>query len=81
MPAGIGQMGGVLSSNEAGIASGAISSMEPEEEQTFDPGTMSMVNNSVGSIGTRLAAQDMFGTGFMRDQSLGAAKIIEGKTL
>jgi hypothetical protein len=81
MPAGIGQMGGVLSSNEAGIASGAINSMEPEEEQTFDPGTMSMVNNSVGSIGTRLAAQDMFGTGFMRDQSLGAAKIIEGKTL
>ena len=81
MPAGVGQMGGILQSNEAGIASGAISSMEPDEEQTFDPATMGMVNNSVGNIGTKLAAQDMFGTGFMRDQSLGAAKLIEGKTL
>jgi len=81
MPAGVGQMSGMLPSNEAGIASGTIGSVEPDEEQTFDPGTMRMVNNSVGSIGTRLAAQDMFGTGFMRDQAVGAAKLIENKTL
>ena len=78
MPAGVGQMGGMLQSNEAG---GTIGSVEPDEEKTAVSDAAILAGRNLFGIRTRSAAQDMFGTGFMRDQALSAAKLIENKTL
>ena len=71
-------MGGMLQSNEAG---GTIGSVEPDEEKTAVSDAAILAGRNLFGIRTRSAAQDMFGTGFMRDQALSAAKLIENKTL